>query len=222
MATTTMTMKTIPVARIDRDPAQPRENFDPVKLEELAASVKELGVQQPIRVRYDRATRRYTLMMGERRWRAARMAGLEEVPAVVEHGTEASLLAQVAENTGRDDMTPMEEAKAFQRLVDEEGLTIGQIAKACGVSASYVEWRIDLLGLIGPAREALDKGHLPVGLAWYVCRLSAEAQRSVLNKWVRGEFASYRDAEAFAQARRDIEAHDNTSDNTEDAPSNQE
>lgn len=197
--------KTVPIDRIDRDENQPRKVFDPVKLEELAGSIKELGLVQPVSLRYVPSTKRYVLIAGERRWRASKMAGLTELPAVVNHGvTEGAretLARQVAENCGRDDMTPIEEAESFQRLV-EAGYTVDEVAKLVGKSPAYVGWRIDLLRLTGPLREALAKGHLQVGLAWYVSLLNADNQMRFLVRHTRGEFKSVRDAEAFAQAAR--------------------
>lgn len=195
--------KVIPVERIDRDPTQPRELFDEAKLQELALSMQKLGQLQPVSVRYIPATKRYVLIMGERRWRAAQIAGLTELHALVHHGIAdgdpETLAKAVAENVGRADMTPMEEAKGFQRLVDL-GYPVSEVAAMCGKSEAYVGWRIDLLKLALPLQEALIKGHVPVGLAWYVANLSSDNQRRFLTRWVRGDFASTRDAEAFAQA----------------------
>ncbi|MEV5930955.1 ParB/RepB/Spo0J family partition protein [Streptomyces cellulosae] len=197
--------KTVPTDRIDRDPNQPRKVFDPAKLEELAGSIKELGLLQPVSLRYVPSTKRYVLIAGERRWRASKLAGLTEMPAVVSHGVQdgdrETLARQVAENVGRADMTPIEEAESFERLV-EAGYTIDEVAKMVGKSPAYVGWRIDLLRLCEPAREALAKGHLPVGLSWYVSLLNCDNQMRFLTRYARGEFKSTRDAEAFAQAAR--------------------
>lgn len=200
--------KTIPIDRIDADPDQPRKLFDEAKLDELAASMSALGQLQPVSVRYDTSTRRYTLIMGERRWRAAQRAGLTHLHALVMHGVKpgdpATLAKAIAENVGRADMTPMEEAQGFRRLVDA-GYDIDQVSSMVGKSAAYVGWRIDLLGLVLPVQEALAKGHIPVGLAWYVANLAVDNQHRFLAKWTRGDFATTRDAEAFAQACRKVE-----------------
>lgn len=197
--------KTIPIDRIDRDPNQPREIFDQAKLEELAGSMRELGQLQPITVRYIPGTRRYVVIMGERRWRAAGMAGLTEMTALVMHGIEADsreiLAMAVAENVGRADMTPMEEAKAFKRL-EKGGYTIDEIGGVCGKSPAYVGWRMDLLRLCEPAQEAVAKGHLSLNLAWYASQLSCDNQLRFLAKYARGAFNSDRDAEAFVKAAR--------------------
>lgn len=199
-------LKRIPVDRIDRDPRQPREHFDEAKLNELAGSLRRIGQQQAISVRYNPGTRRYTLIMGERRWRAAKIAGLTELDALVQHGIKDGdrtiLMKAVAENVGRADMTELEEAKAFQRLVEDDGYTIEEVAEGVGRSAAYIGWRIDLLKLCPPAQEAMSKGHLPPALAWYVSKLSADNQSRFLAKYLRGAFSSTRDAEAFVNACR--------------------
>ncbi|MCX5326312.1 ParB/RepB/Spo0J family partition protein [Streptomyces sp. NBC_00120] len=198
-------LKTIPVDRIDADPDQPRKHFDPAKLNELAGSMKRIGQQQPVSVRYDAGTRRYTLIMGERRWRAAQIAGLTELDAVVQHGIKPGdrtiRMKAVAENVGRADMTAMEEANAFQQLVDDN-YTIDEVAEGTGKSAAYVGWRLDLLKLCPTAQEAMSKGHLPPALAWYVSKLSTDNQARFLAKYLRGAFATTRDAEAFVNACR--------------------
>lgn len=195
--------KRVPVARIDRDPSQPRKEFDPVKLQELAGSMRKLGQLQPVSLRYVPGTKRYVLIMGERRWRAAQMAGITELDSVVTHGIaegdRETLAKQVAENVGRADMTPIEEAKSFQRLVDAQ-YGVEEVAEMCGKSAAYVGWRIDLLRLCDAAQEALGKGHLPVGMAWYVSKLSYGNQTRFLAKYARGAFPNDRAAEEFVKA----------------------
>lgn len=200
------TQRSIPVNRIDRDPDQPRKFFDAAALEQLATSMKTTGQLQPIRVKYRKTDRRYTLIAGERRWRAACDGGIAELDAVVVHDAGDSFLASVVENTARADMTPMEEARAFYRLADEYGMTVEEIEAACGKTAAYVQWRLDLLDLTAPAQQALEEGHLPVGLAWYLSKVSLGSQQQAFKKWVRGEFKTPRDAEAWVKARRHAEA----------------
>ncbi|WP_225846914.1 ParB/RepB/Spo0J family partition protein [Streptomyces sp. HPF1205] len=203
-------LRTIPTDRIDRDPQQPREVFDPDKLKELADSIKELGQLQPISVRYIPATKRYTLIMGERRWRAARLAGLTEMQAVIVHGLEGgsetadTFARSLAENVGRADMTPLEEARGFQRLIDF-GYSIEKVASVCGKSWNHVDLRLSLLKLVPAVQEALLKGHIPVGLAWYVAQVSQPNQNAFLARWTRGLFSGPRDAEAFCQKVRSEE-----------------
>ncbi|GAA3251398.1 ParB/RepB/Spo0J family partition protein [Nonomuraea helvata] len=194
--------RTIPVSAILPDPDQPREHFDEEKLNELAASMKKLGQLESIAVRVGpKGT--YLLIAGERRWRAAQIAGITKLRANVHlgvaDGDPMTLAKQVAENVARADMTPMEEAKAFKRLVDAE-YSVEEVAEMCGKSAAYVGWRIDLLKLAPAVQDAVAKGHLPVNLAWYVAQLAHDNQVRFLSRWVRGDFPAARDAEAFAQA----------------------
>jgi ParB family chromosome partitioning protein len=207
MAVKAPTQKTIDVSRIDRDPDQPRKLFTEANLDELAQSMSRNGQLQPIAVRYNKTTRRYTIVVGERRWRAAQRAGIDALQALVfsDMDDEAAFIAQIAENVNRQDMTPMEEARAYQRLT-ERGWEIPQVCELFGKTIEYVTWRIGLLNLVPAAQEAVEKGQLQVGLAWYVCRLNVDNQHRFLAKWARGEFKSFRDAEAFAQACRDREA----------------
>jgi ParB-like chromosome segregation protein Spo0J len=111
----------------------------------------------------------------------------------------AAFIAQVAENVNRQDMTPMEEAAAYQRLA-AAGWDVTAIAELFGKSEPYIGWRIDLLGLIPDLQQLVAKGQLQVGVAWYVCRLDPDQQRRFLVRWGRGEFSSARDAEAYAKA----------------------
>ncbi|WP_167493116.1 ParB/RepB/Spo0J family partition protein [Micromonospora ureilytica] len=193
-------LRMIPVAKIEADPDQPRKQFTEDELAELAASMKKLGQLQPVAVRKTAKAGHYRLVVGERRWRAAQQGSIEDLAAMVwEMTDEAAFIAQVAENVNRQDMTPMEEAAAYARLADA-GWETAAIGELFGKSVPYVGWRIDLLGLIDDAKQLVAKGQLQVGVAWYVCRLSADQQRRFLVKWARGEFSSARDAEAFAKA----------------------
>ncbi|GAA4226059.1 hypothetical protein GCM10022254_09730 [Actinomadura meridiana] len=204
MSANKTTHRTIPVDRIDPDPDQPRKRFDPTKLNQLAASLKTVGLQQPVRVRYRPADRRYTLIMGERRWRAAQLADLTEIDAVVERGDKATFVQSVVENTARADMTPIEEAAAFKQLIDD-GMTAEEVAEACAKSVPYITWRIDLLRLTPAAQEAVSKGHLSVGLAWEISELSADVQSRILGQWSRGEFTGTREAVEVAKACQQVE-----------------
>ena len=200
------TLKVLALDSIERDESQPREIFDPEKLQELADSIKEIGVQQAITVRYI-SRGKYRLVSGERRWRASRMAGLTEIPAMVMHGLEGGsetlqgFTRSVAENLGRADMSPLEEARAFQKLVGF-GLTPEEVAKRVGKSWNYVDCRLQLLKLMPAVQEALLKGHLPVGLAWYVAQISPANQNAFIARWCRGQFNNPREAEQFCQRVR--------------------
>ena len=194
------TLRSIPVDKIQADPDQPRKQFTDEELAELAASMKQIGQLQPVAVRRTSVNGRYRLVVGERRWRAAQLGDIEHLAAMVwDMDDETAFIAQVAENVNRQDMTPMEEAAAYQRL-GAAGWEVKAIAELFGKSEPYVGWRIDLLGLIDDLQQLVAKGQLQVGVAWYVCRLDADQQRRFLVRWARGDFSSARDAEAFAKA----------------------
>ncbi|MCX4609415.1 ParB/RepB/Spo0J family partition protein [Streptomyces mirabilis] len=203
------TLKVIALHAISRDENQPREIFDPEKLQELADSIAEIGVQQAITVRYI-SRGKYVLISGERRWRAAQMAALTEIPAMVMHGLEGGsetlegFTRSVAENLGRADMSPLEEAKAFKKLVDFD-LTPEEVAKRVGKSWNYIDLRLSLLKLVPAVQEALLKGHLPVGLAWYASQISPANQNAFIARWTRGQFNSPREAEMFCTRVRNEE-----------------
>ncbi|MEH1014582.1 ParB/RepB/Spo0J family partition protein [Micromonospora sp. CPCC 206060] len=199
-------LRSIPIGKIEADPDQPRKEFTDAELDELAASLKKVGQLQPIAVRKADKAGHYRLVVGERRWRAALRGEIDSLQALVfEMDGDEAFIAQIAENVNRQDMTPMEEAAAYARLA-EKGWEVEAIAELFGKTQPYIGWRIDLLGLIDDAKQLVAKGHLQVGVAWYVCKLSPDQQRRFLVKWARGEFSSARDAEAFAKACRDAEA----------------
>ena len=154
----------IPVERILRDPAQPRKTFDEAKLRELAESIKTQGVIQPVLVRRDGAD--YRLIAGERRWRAAQLAGLHEVPAVVRDvsAAEAFELALV-ENLQRTDLNPLEEAEGYRRLIQEFGLTQEQVGERVGRDRASVANALRLLQLPDGVKELLASGALGMGHA---------------------------------------------------------
>ncbi len=154
----------IPVERIQRDPAQPRRTFDEAKLRELAESIRTQGVIQPVLVRRDGAD--YRLIAGERRWRAAQLAGLHDVPAVVRDVTaaEAFELALV-ENLQRTDLNPLEEAEGYRRLIQEFGLTQDQVGERVGRDRTSVANALRLLQLPDGVKELLASGALGMGHA---------------------------------------------------------
>ncbi len=155
---------TLPVEAIERNPDQPRKRFEDAKLEELAASIREHGVVEPILVRKDGP--RYRILAGERRWRAAQRAGLKEVPAVVREATdrEAFELALV-ENLQRTDLNAIEEAEAYEVLLSDHGLTQEAIAGRVGKERSTVANALRLLKLPEEVRDAVRGGQLDMGHA---------------------------------------------------------
>jgi ParB family transcriptional regulator, chromosome partitioning protein len=158
------TLLSLPIEAVERNPEQPRKRFEEAKLEELAASIREHGVVEPILVR--RSGAKYRILAGERRWRAAQRAGLKEVPAILREATdrEAFELALV-ENIQRADLNAIEEAEAYQVLVDDHGLTQEELAKRVGKERSTVANALRLLRLPEEVREAVRDGQLDMGHA---------------------------------------------------------
>ena len=166
---------TLPVAQIRPGRYQPRTKMDQQALAELAASIRSQGVMQPLLVRPVERDR-YELVAGERRWRAAQMAGLEEVPALVrEVPDDAALAMSLIENIQRENLNPMEEAAGIQRLVEEFKMTHEQAADAVGRSRSATTNLLRLLKLAKPVQEMLMEGALEMGHARALLALDARA-----------------------------------------------
>jgi ParB family transcriptional regulator, chromosome partitioning protein len=156
-------LRELPVSLIKPNPSQPRTKFDPEALAALAASIEATGVVQPLLVR-PLPDGSYELVAGERRWRAAQQAGVDKVPAVVRDQAEADRLqAALIENMVREDLNPVEEAKACAALVEELGLTKEELAKRVGRSRPAVSNLIRLLELPDEALELLESGDLSEG-----------------------------------------------------------
>ena len=189
---------TLPVARIRPGRYQPRTKMDQQALAELAESIRSQGLMQPLLVRpVDRD--RYELIAGERRWRAAQMAGLEEVPALVrEVPDEAALAMSLIENIQRENLNPMEEATGLQRLVDEFKMTHEQAADAVGRSRSATTNLLRLLKLARPVQEMLLEGALEMGHARALLALDAARQIEAGTR-VAAKRLSVRETEALVQ-----------------------
>jgi ParB family chromosome partitioning protein len=156
-------LRELPVSLIKPNPSQPRTNFDEEALTALAASIEASGVVQPLLVR-PLPDGSYELVAGERRWRAAQQAGLDKVPAVVRDQAEAERLqAALIENMVREDLNPVEEARACSALVEDLGLTTDELARRVGRSRPAVSNLIRLLELPDEALELLEKGELSEG-----------------------------------------------------------
>jgi ParB family chromosome partitioning protein len=156
-------LRRLPVDLIRPNPDQPRTRFDPESISELAHSIETAGVVQPLIVR-PLPSGQYELVAGERRWRAAREAGLEEVPAVVrDEGSSERLQTALIENMAREDLNPVDEARACATLVDDLGLTKEELARRVGRSRAAVSNLIRLLDLPEPALELLRTKQLSEG-----------------------------------------------------------
>ncbi len=178
-------LQIIPLARITPNPHQPRSMMDEEKLAELAASIKEHGLIQPLIVTQTGAD--YTLIAGERRWRAAQLAGLRELPVVVKEATpQAMLELAIIENIQRADLNPLEEAYAYQQLIDEFGLTQENVAQRVGKGRSTVANLVRLVNLPQNIQQAVIDGRISGAHARALLPLSTpEAQTRAMNQIIR-------------------------------------
>ncbi len=193
------TLLTLPVGRIRPGKYQPRTRMDQQALAELAASIRSQGLMQPLLVRpVDRD--RYELIAGERRWRAAQMAGLEEVPALVRDvPDEAALALSLIENIQRENLNPMEEAAGLQRLVDEFNMTHEQAADAVGRSRSATTNLLRLLRLAKQVQEMVMEGALEMGHARALLPLDAVRQIEAAHR-IAARGLSVRETETLVQS----------------------
>jgi ParB family chromosome partitioning protein len=189
----------VPVVAITPNPMQPRTSLDPETLEDLAASVREHGLIQPLIVT-QQGPERYQLIAGERRWEAARMAGLATVPVIVKEATpQQALEMALVENIQRADLNPLEEASAFRQLVEDFGLTQEQVAERVGKSRVAVTNTLRLLRLPPEAKKALADGAIREGHARALLALpKPEAQVAAL-KMVVARALSVRQTEELVR-----------------------
>ena len=199
-------LQEIELDRIVPNPEQPRQHIDPEALAELAASIRQHGLLQPLVV--TRAERGYSIVAGERRWRAARAAGLTSVPVIVKEASAESVLElALVENLQRADLTPLEEAAAYQLLV-ERGLTQEQVATRVGRSRVAVANRLRLLSLPAEARSLLVSGALTEGHARALLGCPDPQLIDVLARRIAERQLSVRETEELvrrAAAQRDAE-----------------
>mgnify|MGYP001590624602 FL=1 len=177
-------LRHIPIDQLQRGKYQPRTHMNPEALEELAASIRAQGVVQPIVAR-PLAAGNYEIIAGERRWRAAQLAGLETIPAVVRKiPDEAAIAIALIENIQRENLNPVEEANAFTRLIDEFHMTHQQVAEAVGRSRAAVTNLLRLLSLNGDVRELLESGQMDMGHARALLALEGKSQSQAAHQVV--------------------------------------
>jgi ParB family chromosome partitioning protein len=176
-------MADIPVARLRRNPEQPRHRFDEEALDELAASIRRHGVLQPLLVSED-GPENYRIITGERRWRAAQRAGLETVPAVIRERLDSvhQLELALVENLQRRDLTPLEEARAYEQLRTSLGLTQAEIAERVAMDRSTVANALRLLKLPDEVQSLVDNGELSAGHARTLLAFDGDDERC---RWAR-------------------------------------
>jgi ParB family chromosome partitioning protein len=195
-------MEMCPIDRISPNPFQPRKDIDEAPLRELADSIRENGVIQPLVVREKEDGSGYEIIAGERRWRAAQLAGLDDVPIVVrEAGEQARLELAIIENIQRQDLNPLEEAMAYRQLIDDFSLTQDEVARKVGKDRSTVTNILRILQLPDYARETLAAGRMSLGHARVLLSLgqAPEAMRRLHDR-ILGEEMSVREAEKAAKA----------------------
>ena len=188
----------LPISQVESCSSQPRKHFDEASLAELAASIQEHGIIQPLTVR-KLASGYYQIIAGERRWRAARLAGLSEVPVIVIEADDrkAAELAMI-ENLQREDLNPMEEAAGFQSLIETYHMTQEEAATRVGKSRSAVTNALRLLSLTPSVRKLVEEGKLSAGHARALLPLSPAVQESAAAAVVSGGL-SVRQTEALAK-----------------------
>ena len=209
---TTNALREVPVSAIRSNPHQPRKHFDEESLASLASSVRELGVLQPVLVREitpgtagDHAA--YELIAGERRWRAAKRAGLPTIPVVVKDADNlASLEQAVVENLHRQDLNPLEEAAAYQQLLEDFGMTHEQLAERVGKSRVTITNTLRLFQLPPTIQKMVSEGAVSAGHARALLGTPDRAFQEALARRIVGEGLSVRSVEEIVRERADLEA----------------
>jgi ParB family chromosome partitioning protein len=195
----------LPLDLLQRGKYQPRSDMRPETLNELAQSIKAQGVMQPIVVRPlsgrdPGESQRYEIVAGERRWRAAQMAGLSEIPAIVrEVPDEAAVAMALIENIQREDLNPLEEARALSRLIEEFGLTHQSAAEAVGRSRAAVSNLLRLMELADEVKQLLEQRSIEMGHARALLALTSRRQQIEVAGLVAKKALSVRDTEALVR-----------------------
>lgn len=196
---TTEDRNTVPVESLFPNPHQPRKHFDEDELEELASSIREAGLMQPILV--SPLDDGYQIIAGERRWRAVQLAGLTHVPVVIREVTEREALAlAMIENLQRVDLNPLEEAEGYRRLADEFSLTQEEVARAVGKDRSTVANLLRLLKLDDAVQRMVRDGQLSMGHARVLVTIQDPKRQRELARLVVDQELSVRQMEALGRA----------------------
>jgi ParB family chromosome partitioning protein len=188
----------VPIDDIKPNSAQPRRYFEEESLEELASSIQKHGLIQPIMVK--RGSAGYELVAGERRWRAARKAGLKEIPSIIRDvSAEENALFALIENIQREDLNPMEEARAYRSIMDDYEFTQEDVAKSVGKSRPYVANTLRLLKLPEKVREYISEGKLSAGHANAIGSVKEDEAKLRLAERIMREGLSVREAEELSR-----------------------
>ena len=187
----------LPISKVEAAPNQPRKLFDEVLLQELSDSIAEHGIIQPLTVR-KLSSGYYQIIAGERRWRAARMAGLAEVPVrIIEADDKKAMELALVENLQRSDLNPMEEAEGYRALMDEYSFTQEQVSERVGVSRPSVANSLRLLSLPESVKAFLEIGELTPGHARAILQLKSAAEQDKFASLIVREGLSVRKAESL-------------------------
>lgn len=198
VAESTSKASTLPISKVEPKADQPRTTFDEIALSELSESIKQHGIIQPITVR-KLPTGYYQIIAGERRWRAARMAGLKEVPVnIIEADDKLAAELALVENLQRADLNPIEEAKGYHRLIKEFGLTQEEAAQAVGKSRPAVTNAMRLLTLPAEVVEMLESGMISAGHARALLAIQEDDLKIEAAKMIIAKGLSVRQTEALA------------------------
>ena len=183
------------LSNIEPNPNQPRTNFDPERLEALAKSIEKYGVISPVIVRKNENNRFYTIIAGERRWRAAKLAGLKEIPVIVKEYDD-KIMSEVAlvENLQREDLNPLEEARAIDELMKKYDLTQEEISERVGKSRSAIANSLRLLSLSDEVKKLIEQQEISAGHARTLVGLTPQQQEEIAFEIIRKEL-SVRQAE---------------------------
>ena len=179
----------LPISQVESCAGQPRKQFDPDALADLADSIREHGIIQPLRVRKLQSGY-YQIIAGERRWRAARMAGLDQVPAIViEADDRKAMELAMIENLQREDLNPIEEAEGYRQLMEQYNLTQEETAQRVGKSRSVVANALRLLNLCPPVRAMVEDGRLSNGHARTILPLSPALQEKAADAILKSDLS---------------------------------
>ena len=199
-------LREVPIGSIKPNPRQPRVNFDEDTMSSLAASIKELGILQPVLVRRigGESSDEFELIAGERRWRAARRAGLQTIPVLVQTSSETESLEQaLVENLHRQDLNVLEEAAAYQQLIEEFGFTHDQVATRVGKSRTAVTNILRLLQLPSGVQRLLAEGQISPGHARALLGTPDRGYQEVLAKSIVSDGLTVRAIEEMVREHND-------------------
>jgi ParB family chromosome partitioning protein len=193
-------VRTLRLSQIDPNRSQPRQNFEDEALEELADSISQLGVLQPILVQ--KKGNRYEIIAGERRWRASRKAGLTEIPAIIrDYSDQETLELSLIENIQRQDLNPIEEAKAFRRLVEEFSLRQEDLAVRVSKSRTAITNSLRLLKLDERVQDMIVQGQISMGHARALIPVEIPEEQYLIAQQIAEKHLSVRDVEKLIKAR---------------------